>query len=228
MSFPPPPNAKPDVKPSGKLTEDETTFILRTNLHPEHYCDPFVIRFISAYMRCRDTRQASQEAGMAANAGSNLLRREDIYRAVCALSEKSAQKYGFDASEVIERVKEVSSVDPIEFVNPDGTCKALHEIRPEARRAIKKFKARNEYGKDPNGMQVVTGQIIEIELWDKMKAHELLGREVDVFKETKRVEHDVTGNMASVLLGAAERGQQRLLSAQEPIDVTPSKEGEDA
>lgn len=235
--FPPPPTATithqsvspsqvqtPAVIPVGnekQLTEDETAFILRTTLLAEHREDPNILRFISNYMRCRNANQAAREAGLTPQSGQSLRTRPDIHAAISALTTKQAMKYGFDASEVIERVKEVSNLDPLDFCNPDGSYRKLHEIPPEARRAIKKIKARNLFDKDPNGMTTVIGEIIEIELWDKMKAHELLGREKDLFKEKKEVVHDISHNMAAALLESAKRGEDRYKDA---IDVTPVKE----
>jgi hypothetical protein len=131
------------------------------------------------------------------------------------------QKYGYDAYEVIERVKEISIIDPVCFENPDGTYKThLSQIDPEARRAIKKFKVKNMYGEDPNGMRTVVGQLVEVELYDKLKGLELLGREKNILKETKKVEHDVTSNMANLLLESKKRA---MLSGvvEEPKDIEP-------
>ncbi len=66
---------------------------------------------------------------------------------------------------------------------------------------------------------VKTGEIISYEFYDKMKATELLGREKELFKETKKVEHDVTRNMASVLLESKRRGDE---AHAQVIDVTPN------
>lgn len=129
-------------------------------------------------------------------------------------------KFGFDASEVVEKVKEIAAVDIIEFVNPDGTFKSLHQIPADARRAIKKIKYKSLTMPDPNGIPVRIGEIIELELWSKEKALELLGREKDLFKQTTKVEHDVTKNMKEVLLASKARGEQH---SQNMIDVTPVK-----
>lgn len=205
---------------NGKLTEDETSFVLRTTLLPEHREDPNVLRFIAAYVRCRDARQAAREANLDPRSGPNLRSRPDIHHCITKLTEKSVMKYGFDASEVIEKVKEIAGIDPIEFVNPDGSYKTdMSEIAPESRRAIKKFKAKNLFEKDPNGMDVKVGVLIEVELWDKMKAVELLGREKELFKETKKVEHDVSSNMASFLLESQRRADERLSSIAKPIEI---------
>ncbi len=234
MSMPLPPHLQPrepdpigpgelHIKmPSGELTVDETAMILRTTLLPEHHCDPNVLRFIASYMRCRNNSQAANDAGLVSRAGYSLRNRPDIHLAITRLTEKSVNKYGFDASEVIEKVKEISEIDPIQFENADGTFKThMKDIAPEARRAIKKFKAKNFYETDANGMKVLAGQIIEIELWDKMKAVELLGREKDLFKETRKVEHDITSNMAQTLLESSKRAQDRILQLRDAAAATP-------
>lgn len=219
----PTPIPTPEIETkNGKLSEDETAYILRSTLLPEHHEDPNVLRFIAGYMRCRNATQAAREAGLHARAGANLRSRPDIHRCLTALSEKSMMKYGFDASEIIERVKEISGIDPIEFENDDGSYKThMKDIAPEVRRAIKRFKVKNLYQTDPNGMQYKVGEIIEVELYDKMKGLELLGREKQIFKETKVTTHDITENMAAALLESSKRGADR----REAIDVTPQIEG---
>jgi phage terminase small subunit len=178
--------------------------------------DPNILRFISNYMRCRNKAQSARDAGLAPQAGQHLMNRPDIYNCVMKLTEKSVMKYGYDAHEVIERIKEVSSLDPVEFERPDGSYKnKMSEINPEARRAIKKFKVKNIFGEDPNGMKTIIGEIIEIELCDKMQAHQLLGREKNILKETKVVEHDVTSNMAAVLLSSSKRAEDHVAQLKE-------------
>jgi len=213
----------------GRLDEDETSFILQTTLLPQHADDPNILRFIAAYMRCRDTRQAAREAGLDPRSGQNLRTRPDIHQAIVKLTEKSVMKYGFDASEVIEKVKEIAAIDPAEFLRPDGSyITDMREIPPESRRAIKKFKAKNLYEKDPNGMRVQVGVLIEVEMWDKLKATEMLGREKELFKETKKIEHDVTSNMAQVLLESsrlADSKWQELHDRTPVIEITGKTEG---
>jgi hypothetical protein len=211
----PAPETPPEIHTvSGKLSPDETQVILATTLREEHRDDPNVLRFIANYLRCRDARQAAREAGLDPRSGPNLRARPDVHQAIVALSEKSVMKYGFDAAEVIERVKEVASFDPAELLNEDGSYKtSLRDVSPEARRAIKKFKAKNLFEKDPNGMRVQVGVLLEVEIWDKMKASELLGREKEVFVEKKKIEHDMGSNMASLLLESKARAESRSVDA---------------
>jgi hypothetical protein len=222
---PPQPRAHPKPEDilapkNSRLTDDEAMFILKNTLTPSHFTDPMVLQFIMHYLENRNAHQAAKEAGFTSRQGYYLRTRPDIHAAIEALTAKAVMKFGYDASEVIERVKEIAGLDPIEFENPDGTFKThLSQIAPESRRAIKKFKAKNIFGEDPNGMKTVIGTLIEVEFWDKIKSIELLGREKNIFKETRKVEHDVTSNMKDLLLGSVHRADQRLLT--EAIDVTP-------
>jgi hypothetical protein len=220
-----------------KMTIADTTSILDLTLIPQHRTDPNVIRFIKNYLICRDVKQAAEMGGLTRYDGENLKRRPDIHDAIAKITDAAVLKHGYDASEVVERVKEISRVDPGDLENPDGTYKRMRDIPPELRRAIKRMKVKNTYSMDPNGIKVANGEIIEIEFWDKMKAVELLGREKELFKETKKVEHDLGKNMSSVLLDSkriAEQhirdvGEQSLIEHKpvgEIIEATVINEGE--
>lgn len=138
-------------------------------------------------------------------------------------------KHGYDASQVVARVKEMANFDPAELENEDGSfVESLRKLSFETRMAIKKFKAKNIYEKDPNGMDVVVGKLIEVEFWDKMRANELLGREKDLFVEKKKVEHGLSANMRDVLLESRRLADNFVAQVEAPktpeIDVTPTKD----
>lgn len=190
------------------LSSDQTSFILRTTLIPQHREDPNVLGFIREYLLCRSVTQAAKACGLTKRDGENLRRRPDIHEAISQITEAAVLKHGYDASEIIERVKEIVNIDPADFENEDGSFKeSLRDIPPESRRAVKRFKAKNLYGLDPNGMKVVIGKLIEVEFWDKLKSAELLGREKNTFKETKVHQHDITANMSNTLLESKKRAE---------------------
>ena len=110
----------------------------------------------------------------------------------------------------------VTEIDPASLLNADGTFKEnLNEVPPEVRRAIKKFKAKNLYEFDENGIKTTVGKLVEVEFFDKLKAAEMLGSEVDLFKKTTVMKHDVTDNMADVLLSAEKRAEERIKARRE-------------
>lgn len=214
--FPKPTMPLPTVKKderSGELTENEFSFILDSTLKQKHRTDSTVLAFIDAFVRCKNIAQASEEVGIKAKLGYMIRHRMDVANCIQKMIDKSAIKYGFDASEIMERTKEIVDFDPISVQNADGTFKDnLFDIDPEARRNIKKLKVQNLYNQteDMNGVKskIIIGKVIEYEFYDKLKAIDLAGKEKEMFKNTTRVEHSVTKDMASILLESARRGQQ--------------------
>lgn len=212
MSFPLP---EVKVNKDNEMTVDEYGYILDTTLKAKTRKDETVIAFIDAFVRCKSIKQASAECGINQSVGYSYRHRKDVTNAIQKLIDRSSVKYGFDNSEIMERVKEVVDFDPIEMMNPDGTFKSnLHDIAPEARRSLKKLKVKNIYNQteDLNGMKskIIIGEIIEYEFYDKLKASELVGKEKEMFKNTTRIEHDVTKNMKSVLLESTKRAERAI------------------
>jgi len=204
------PSLTPDEE--GKLTDAEADFILTSTLRTKHREDETVLKFIASFVRCKDIAQASHEAGVHKSIGYSYRHRKDIHNCIQKLIDKSVMKYGFDASELMEKAKEAVDFDPIEIQNPDGTFKSnLHDMSPEARRNIKKIEVFNKYNicEDINGIKrkMIVGEIIKMEFYDKQKAIELVGKEKNLFKNTSVVEHTVSSNMAELLLSAERRGE---------------------
>lgn len=206
----------PVNKRDGALDIDEAGFIMDSILKPTHRKDATVISFIDEFIRCKNIAEASDCVGIKPSLGYMIRHRKDVALCIQKLIDRSAVKYGFDASEIMERAKEIVDFDPIAMQNPDGTFKSkMHEIDPAARRNIKKLKVHNLYNQteDINGIKrkIIIGEVIEYEFYDKLKAIDLAGKEKEMFKTTTRVEHDVTKNMGSILLAAASRGEKASL-----------------
>lgn len=195
----------------GLLTTNEMTFILNDKLSKRHRHDPEVLHFIEAFIRCKNIAEASEAAGISNRLGYMIRHRHDVDATIKALIDKSAIKHGIDGSEIMERAREIVDFDPIQMQNADGTFKSnLHDIEPSARRNLKKLKVKNLWGEneDMNGVKtkIIVGEVIEYEFYDKLKAVELVGKEKEMFKNTTRVEHAVTQDMANILLESAQRG----------------------
>ena len=219
---------------SGELTENESGFILDSTLKPKSRRDPTILAFIDEFVRCKNIAEASAAVGITSRIGYMYRHRLDISNAIQKLIDKSAIKYGFDASEIMERTKEIVDFDPISVQNADGTFKSnFHDIEPAARRNIKKLKVKNLFAKveDINGLEknIIIGEIIEYEFYDKLKAVDLAGKEKEMFKNTTRVEHTVTKDMASILLAAAQRGSQASVAFEKKdvIDAEVVNDGEE-
>lgn len=204
----------------GALTDEESKFILDTVLDKRYRHDSTVLAFIASFVRCKNIAQASEEAGIKPGLGYRIRHYKSVSNAIKAIIEKSAEKYGFDSTEIMERTKEIVDFDPIMLQNPDGTFKNnLYDIPPEARRNLKKMKVKNIWGEheDINGIKdkIIIGEVIEYEFYDKMKAIDLAGKEKEMFKTTTKVEHTISNDMANILLESAKRGEEakRLVDA---------------
>ena len=204
------------------LTDSQkTSKILRSTLLPEHLVDPTIIKFIGNYVGTKDIKQASDLSGITYRDGKTLFNRPDIYKAITEITKDVIAKFGFDAEQVVERVKEIAFSDVADLFDPAGKIfENIHDIPPETRRAIKKFKYKSYFEEDVNGIPQYKGKIYEVELWDKPRTLELLGREKDTFKKTNVIQHDVSKNAAEFLLGSVKRADAHL----EAIDVTPKAE----
>lgn len=215
---------KPPGVESGELTLNESTFILDTTLHPKNRNSPVVLAFIDSFIRCKNIAQASSECAIKKSVGYAIRHRKDVSNCIQKLIDKSTIKHGFDASEIIERVKEVVDFDPIDMMNPDGSFKSnMHDIAPEARRNIKKLKVKNLYrlSEDINGIKtkIIEGEVIEYEFYDKLKASELVGKEKELFKNVTKVEHAITKDMAEILLESSRRADKYFDKKPEPITI---------
>lgn len=206
-TFPKPPS-QPEQTSDRSLNESEMSFILRTTLAPQHHQDPTVLLFIRELLRTNNVSDAAYAASISYDSAQNLRSRKDIHLAITKIREAAVMKYGFDSEELVQGVKSIADVDPLDIYKEDGTIKSMREMKPEVRRSIRRFKVKQLWERDPNGMRVQAGETIEIEFWDKQKAQEMLGREKGNFKETKVIEHEVTKNMKDLLLASRDRAER--------------------
>lgn len=220
----PPSNIPPQMDP---IDAEDVSLIMHRLLDKKHLNNPTVMRFLSEYLMCRDVAQAAYKANISKREGQLIIRRKDVQKALVQITNTAILKDNLDPEEIVEKVKNIAFVDPVDTVNPDGTAiENLHDIPHEVRRAIKKFEIKNLYETDPNGMKVVVGKLVKVEFWDRLKATEMLGREVGKFKETTVHEVGPTQEMKKLLLEAKDRSERRAeeireLDQREVKDVTP-------
>ena len=158
-----------DFQSNSILDSKEVTFILDTTLKQDIRHDPLALKFILSYVQCRDVRQACKTAGINIGVGRKLRQSRDVHLAITKLTEQQVMKYGFDTEELVAKVKDVVFADPVDLENEDGSYKTkLSDLPPETRRAIKKFKVKNLFGQDANGMTVKIGELVEVEMYDRM------------------------------------------------------------
>ena len=205
---------------SENIDQDTILRIMRNTLSPKQATDPFILAFIGNYVHTRDLKQASALSNLSAADGRYLFNIPEIYKCIQKITESAVIKFGYDAEQVVERVKELAFVDIAEIFDAQGRIiENIQEIPPEVRRAIKKFKYKSYFEDDANGVPQYRGRVYEIEMWDKPRSLELLGREKDTFKKTNVIQHDVSKNAAEFLLGSLARADERKREIQAPIDI---------
>lgn len=202
------------------LNEGKAGEIMRSTLLPQHATDPVVVRFIGNYLHTRNIRRAANLSQISPRDAENLFGRPDIYRCIAKLTQEAVVKFGYDAEQVVQVVKDVAFFDPIDLVNPDGTYKRnMHDIPANARMALKSLKAKNIYEEDINGVPQYKGEIIEYTFYDRINSAELLGREKETFKKTTVVQHDVSKNARDFLLDSVRRADAALVALDKPKEV---------
>lgn len=192
------------------LTVNETDHILKTTLTSENYADPYIIHFITQYLASLNVAESAKACGLKPSQGYNIMRLPDVVAALAKLNQKSVSKYGTRVDSLVRKVEEISEINLFDALNDDGTVKSRREMPVELQRAFKKFKVREVWEKDINGVETKTGRIVEFEVYDKLKSIELLGRQEDAFVQKTKVEHDVGKNAAAVLLGSLALAGQRV------------------
>lgn len=209
------------------IDKELTSRIMRETLTPKHCTDPYVVSFIGNFVVCRDIKEAAQLSGLSHADGRALFNMSDIYKCIQEITKQAVVKFGFDAEQVVERVKELAFIDIADLFDEKGRIiENIHDMDPAIRRAIKKFKYKSYFEEDDNGVPQYRGRIYDVELWDKPRSLELLGREKDTFKKTTVLQHDVSKNAAEFLLGSIARADERKRELNAPvaaIDVTPMK-----
>lgn len=217
MAIPLPPGVRPPTEDDKKLTDNEALFIINSCLPHAMQNDPTVLRFIDSYVSCRNVSQAARHAGVNLHQGRKWKNNTFVNDAITKLTMKSIDKYGFNAEEVVERIRELTDSNVFDWFNDDGTIKHPKEMPPEAQRTVKSFKVKETWGQDPNGVKYQNGRIVDIEFYDKIKASELIGPEKGVFRD----QLDVNVHKQISIVGALGAAEQRLAVAK---DVTPTLE----
>lgn len=196
------PLAMTNTEDRPKLTLNQ---IINIMLNPEHRIDPKIIKFIHSYIECRHIKEAEKLAGLSVGQGKRILNKPDVQACMLKINEELGDQAAIDASAIIARTKEIVDFDIADIFTEDGRVKDIKDMPPAASRVIKKMVVREVYEKDMNGQDVFSGYIKTVEFFDKMKGIELLGSQVDLFNKKVKHEHDVTGNLAALLLQSEKR-----------------------
>lgn len=155
--------------------------------------------FIDRYMVDFNGTVAAQEAGFTqpAQAAWALLRknrvREEIDRRI---AERRASNR-ITVATIEGMLLDIATVEPLDIWDENGNVRRLTEIPPHARKAIKSIKKLEK----EHPITGVTETRIELEMWDKKGAIELLGKYKKMFTDKLEIEGTLKQKVAFSING---------------------------
>ena len=188
-------------------------------------------RFINEYLVDFNATQAAIRAGYsestAQEQSSQLLARPDI-RALIAEGQKAiAERTQSFQDDAVSELKIVGFSDLADFLTvKDGGIveqKPFNELTKEQTKCIKKIKQTLRSSHSADGTILHQTAVIEIELHDKLKALELLGRHLGMFNDSIRlkseeplpltISFEVAPQVAEVIVTRGQGREQKKLQA---------------
>lgn len=144
---------------------------------------PMQLLFMERYMVHRSARRAAVEAGYAddRNAGWRQLQNEKIVAEITRRKEAQRRRNELLEDEVLAELAKIAFVDitdVVHFTAGSLDVKGINEIPEDVRPAIKKV----------TFTPGLYGDKVSIELHDKLKAQELLGKYLSMWSDTVKVE----------------------------------------
>ena len=188
-------------------------------------CTPDEVRFIAAYMRTSNKKEALEQCGLAP--GSNVLTRPHVQAAIEGYYEEEFDKHAITADAVLGEMAKIAFANVDDFINDDMS---VNRERPSrgVMAAVKKVKVKRSRRGEDDEFEV---EDIEIEMYDKLAALDKLARHLGVYNDTIKIE----GDLAERLTRAYERAAIEPPPAPEDknqvghppmIDVTPLEHDE--
>ncbi len=157
--------------------------------------------FIDQYMIDFNGSRAAREAGYSSSSSAWELLRNNEVRA--AIEERLLERHRRNAL-TVEKIelmlRNMAEVEPLDIWDEHGKIRPLPDMPPQARQAIKSIKVKTRE-------HVITGEIteeLEVELWDKKGATELLGRFRKMFTDKFEVGGEVKAKVSFTITGIGE------------------------
>lgn|SRR5574340_981798 len=155
-------------------------FILRGMLTPKQSL------FVKEYLVDLNATQAAIRAGYssktAEKTGHENTRKPEIRAAIDEAQRKRAAKTEFNADRVLKEIERVSTVDPVNLFNEDGTMKRMQDIPEDVRRAVASVEVVELFeGKGEKRKWI--GYLKKIKLVPKNESLNMAGRHFKMFTD---------------------------------------------
>lgn len=138
--------------------------------------------FVEYYLGCLNATEAAAKAGYSPKSarakGSQLLSNVNIQAVIQERRKKKLAEISIEQNRVLEEVAAIAFTNffDVAMIGDDGklTYKKPEDIPPHAHKAIKRILPKDKETETDRGK--TTESSVSIELWDKMKALEFLGK----------------------------------------------------
>jgi phage terminase small subunit len=157
---------------------------------------PKQARFVQEYLVDLNATQAAIRAGYskktAEQLGHQLLQKTSVSEAIAKAQAKLSDKNDDLVQRLIDELKIIAFSDIANHtrIDPDtgAICaKGFDEMPPGASRALQSIDENRAIKEDADGNKVTVYDKVNFRMWDKLKAIDLLGKHLGMFKE--RIEH---------------------------------------
>lgn len=160
--------------------------------------------FVQEYLVDLNGTEAARRCGYsersAARLAYDLLHKPPVKAAIQAAVDARAKKVGITAERVLEELGRIAFADIGQVFNAAGGLRPLSEIPEDARRALASVES-DELFEGRGEERSHVGYTRKVRLLDKVRALELAGKNVGLFKEAK-VEAD---DLAAAIVAARKR-----------------------
>jgi phage terminase small subunit len=147
-------------------------------------------KFVQEYLVDLNATQAAIRAGYAAGtagvSGHRLLKSAKIRAQIDAAIAERQRRTEITADKVLQEIYRVATSDIAKAFGADGKLLSVHEMPPEARAALAGIETEELFEKDGDE-RVLSGLSRKVRHWDKVKALELLGKHLGLFRDKLEV-----------------------------------------
>lgn len=153
------------------------------------------VLFCQEYVKDHNATKAAIRAGYSPQTarvqGSRLLTKDAVMARVQEFADTQLARVRIDADRVLEEVYRIATSDIGQAYGPDGEMLSVPEMPEEFRRTLSGVEVEELFDYERGGKKQI-GNTRKIKNWDKMKALELLGKHLGIFKEKIEVEGKLT------------------------------------
>ena len=162
------------VKNSGKVAANEC---FMAGLSPKRQ------RFVDEYLIDSNGTQAAIRAGYSTKTANeqaaDLLANPSVNAAVTAGRAAIAERNAISQDRIRQELAKVAFADPAQLYDQAGNLRSIHEMAPEVRAALSGVETATE--RNGRGEDATTTQVRKVKRWDKVRALELLGKDLGMF-----------------------------------------------